>query len=249
MFVGLGTLINIAAILLGTVFGRIFGDALKERTRNLLTDVLGAVTLIGAASAIGSMFNEDFIKVFPTGFPILIVLSSLIFGGVIGSLLRIEERLASLGIFLKEKFAKTRENPNDSRENFVTGFVTASLIFVIGPLAILGSISDGMSAGIDQLLLKSALDFFAAMAFAAAMGWGVAFSALPVGVYQGFWTIIGLVLGSVLNDYQVQAMTATGGVLLLGIALKLLKIKEIAIGDLLPALALAPLIASFATLI
>jgi len=100
-----------------------------------------------------------------------------------------------------------------------------------------------MSTGIDQLLLKSILDFFASVAFAASLGWGVAFSAIPVGIYQGLWTIIGLGLGNILSDYQVQAMTATGGVLLLGIALKLLKIKEISIGDLLPALAFAPLLA------
>ena len=133
-------------------------------------------------------------------------------------------------------------NPDSLR-----GFVTASLIFVIGPLAILGSISDGMSTGIDQLLLKSILDFFASIAFAATLGWGVAFSALPVAVYQGAWTLVGLFLGSVLEGYQVLAMTATGGVLLLGIALRLLRIKEIAIGDLLPALAFAPVLALLAS--
>jgi uncharacterized membrane protein YqgA involved in biofilm formation len=100
-----------------------------------------------------------------------------------------------------------------------------------------------MSQGIDQLSLKSTLDFFAAIAFAAAMGWGVALSALPVGIYQGLWTVIGFALGSILSEYQISAMTATGGILLLGISFKLLNIKQIAIGDLLPALALAPLFA------
>ena len=98
-----------------------------------------------------------------------------------------------------------------------------------------------MSTGIDQLVLKSTLDFFASMAFAASLGWGVAASAIPVGIYQGFWTLIGVGLGSILSGYQVDAMTATGGVLLLGIGLKLLKIKEIAVGNLLPALVVAPL--------
>jgi uncharacterized membrane protein YqgA involved in biofilm formation len=138
---------------------------------------------------------------------------------------------------LKRRFDAQGESP------FVEGFVTASLIFAIGPLAILGSISDGMSTGIDQLVLKSTLDFFASIAFAAALGWGVAVSALPVGVYQFAWTGIGFALGSVLSDYQVSAMTATGGILLLGIAFKLLNIKQIAIGNLLPALAVAPLLA------
>ena len=119
----------------------------------------------------------------------------------------------------------------------------ASLLFAIGPLAILGSISDGMSTGIDQLLLKSTLDFFAAMAFATSLGWGVAVSALPVGIYQGVWTVIGLALGKVLDGYQVDAMTVVGGIMLLCIALRLLKIKSVAVGNLLPALAIAPLLA------
>ena len=100
-----------------------------------------------------------------------------------------------------------------------------------------------MSTGINQLLLKSSLDFFAAMAFAASLGWGVAVSAIPVGIYQAFWTIIGVGLGSIMAGYQVDAMTATGGVMLLCIGLKLLKIKDIAVGNLLPALAVAPLLA------
>ena len=241
MFVGIGTLINVVAILIGTFLGRLFGNRIGLRTRDLLTDVLGAVTLIGAASALTSLFKNELVSALPDGFPILIVLGSLILGGLLGSWLRIEDRLNTLGVTLKKRFAASENSA--SNENFVGGFVTASLIFVIGPLAILGSISDGMSTGIDQLLLKSILDFFASIAFAASLGWGVAFSAIPVGIYQGLWTVVGFGLGNILSDYQVQAMTATGGVLLLGIAFKLLKIKEIAIGDLLPALAFAPLLA------
>lgn len=241
MFVGVGTLINVVAIVIGTLLGRLFGNRITLRTRDLLTDVLGAVTLIGAASAVTSLFKDELVSALPDGFPILIVLGSLILGGLLGSWLRIEDRLNGLGVTLKKRFA-AKEN-SETNENFVVGFVTASLIFVIGPLAILGSISDGMSTGIDQLLLKSILDFFASVAFAASLGWGVAFSAIPVAIYQGIWTVIGFGLGNILSDYQVQAMTATGGVLLFGIALKLLKIKEIAIGDLLPALAFAPLLA------
>jgi uncharacterized membrane protein YqgA involved in biofilm formation len=112
---------------------------------------------------------------------------------------------------------------------------------VIGPLAILGSISDGMGTGIDQLSLKAILDFFAAIAFAASLGWGVAVSAIPVGIYQGIWTLIGLLLGSVLAQYQIDAMTIVGGLMLLSIGLRLLRIKEVAVGNLLPALAVAPI--------
>jgi len=237
MFVGLGTLINVVAILVGAALGVLVGNKMVEKTRNLMTDVLGAITLIGAASAITSLWSEDFQNVVPDGFPILIVLGSLLVGGLIGSALKIEDRLENLGVALKNRFDRNGDSP------FVEGFVTASLIFVIGPLAILGSISDGMSTGIDQLALKSTLDFFAALAFAAALGWGVALSSLPVGIYQGMWTVIGFGLGSILSDYQVSAMTATGGVLLMGIGLKLLEIKNIAIGNLLPSLAIAPLLA------
>jgi uncharacterized membrane protein YqgA involved in biofilm formation len=243
VFVGIGTLINIAAIVIGTFIGRIFGDRLKSETRNLLTDILGSVTLIGAASALISLFDQKLIDAVPNGFPILIVLASLIVGGLFGAKLDIEGRLEKLGEYLKRRF--TKSNDENAEANFVVGFVTASLIFVIGPLAILGSISDGMSAGIDELLLKSVLDFFASIAFAASLGWGVAFSAIPVGIYQGFWTVTGYLLGSVLLQYQVLAMTATGGVLLFGIGLRLLRIKEIAIGNLLPSLALAPVFAYF----
>ena len=117
------------------------------------------------------------------------------------------------------------------------------MLFAIGPLAILGSISDGMGKGIDQLTLKSILDGFASMAFASSLGWGVAASAIPTAIYQLWWTAIGYGLGSVLADYQVKAITVAGGLLIFCIALRLLKIKQIAIGDMLPALFVAPLIA------
>lgn len=237
MFVGMGTIINIVAIVGGAAIGILIGNRLAERTRNLMTDVLGAITLIGAASSIKALWNEDLSSALPEGWPIMVVLGSLLIGGLIGSTLNIEARLERLGVNLKKRFDAHGESP------FVEGFVTASLIFAIGPLAILGSISDGMSTGIDQLVLKSTLDFFASIAFAAALGWGVAVSALPVGIYQFAWTGIGFALGSILTGYQVSAMTATGGILLLGIAFKLLNIKQIAIGNLLPALAVAPLLA------
>lgn len=237
MFIGFGTTLNIFTIIVGAALGVIVGNRFRETTRSLMMDVLGAVTLISAAASVFAMWNKSLVEATPTGAPLLVVLGSLLIGGALGSLLDIEAKLERFGIYLKNKLDKEGKSP------FVEGFVTASLIFVIGPLAILGSISDGMGTGIEQLTLKSILDFFAAMAFAAALGWGVAVSALPVGIYQFFWTGVGLLVGQVLADYQISAMTAVGGVLLFGIALKLLKIKEMAIGNLLPSLALAPLLA------
>lgn len=243
MFVGIGTVINVIAIISGAALGVLLGNKMSEKTRNLSMDVLGAITLIAAAGAIKALWDQELIQYLPDGTPLLVVLASLLLGGLLGSLLKIEERLEVMGTGLKKRFDKDAKSP------FVEGFVSASLLFVIGPLAILGSISDGMSTGIEQLTLKSILDFFTSIAFAAALGWGVALSALPVGIYQFAWTGVGFGLGAILEPYQVSAMTATGGVLLLGIALKLLNIKQIAIGNLLPALVLAPLFALLANTI
>jgi uncharacterized membrane protein YqgA involved in biofilm formation len=237
MFPGIGTLINVCAIIGGASLGIFVGHRLHLKTRTLLTDVLGLATLLGAASALIPLWSSRYVDSLPAGWPLLVVLGSLIFGGLIGSALRLEDRLDHLGENLRKKFKASKESP------FVEGFVTASLLFAIGPLAILGSISDGMSNGIDQLLLKSTLDFFAAMAFSSSLGWGVAVAAIPVALYQGFWTVIGLALGEILDGYQVDAMTIVGGVLLIGIGLRLLNIKHVAVGNLLPALAIAPLLA------
>jgi len=237
MFPGLGTVINILTIIAGSSLGIFVGHRLKTMTRTLLTDVLGLATLLGAASALIPMWSSRYINALPQGWTLLVVLGSLIVGGLIGAALGLEDRLERLGENLRKRFKASEES------FFVEGFVSASLLFAIGPLAILGSISDGMSNGIDQLILKSTLDFFASMAFASTLGWGVAVSAIPVGIYQGFWTLIGLGLGQILVGYQVDAMTIVGGVMLIGIGMRLLSFKQVAVGNLLPALAVAPFLA------
>jgi len=237
MFPGLGTVINILTIIAGSSLGIFVGHRLKTMTRTLLTDVLGLATLLGAASALIPMWSSRYINALPQGWTLLVVLGSLIVGGLIGAALGLEDRLERLGENLRKRFKASEES------FFVEGFVSASLLFAIGPLAILGSISDGMSNGIDQLILKSTLDFFASMAFASTLGWGVAVSAIPVGIYQGFWTLIGLGLGQILVGYQVDAMTIVGGVMLIGIGMRLLGFKQVAVGNLLPALAVAPFLA------
>lgn len=238
MFVGIGTLINVIAILIGSSLGIAIGSRISKTANNLITDVLGLITLLGATSAIIPLWKSDFIASFPRGATLLIVLAAMLLGGLTGSALSLESKLDAFGEFLRNKFRASGESP------FVEGFVSASLLFVIGPLAILGSVNDGMSQGIDQLVLKSSLDFFASMAFAATLGWGVAASIIPMAIYQGAWTILGLGLGSVLSQYQIDAMTICGGLMLIGIALRLLNIKKIAVANLLPALVYAPLIAT-----
>lgn len=238
MIIGLGTLINIVGIVAGSTVGVLAGSRLAVKTRDLITDVLGLITILAAASAVIPLFSSDFASSLPKGWTLLSILGSLLIGGLIGSALKLEDRLEMLGENLRRKFGANKEG------TFVEGFVSSSLLFVIGPLAILGSISDGMGTGIDQLSLKSILDFFAAIAFAASLGWGVAASAIPVGIYQGVWTLIGLFLGNILAQYQIDAMTIVGGLLLLSIGLRLLRVKEVAVGNLLPALAIAPVFVS-----
>lgn len=238
MFVGLGTLINIIAIVIGSTIGIGAGSRLTKKSLSLITDILGLITLLGAASALVPLWSSTFIDSLPKGSTLLVILGAMLIGGLIGSALSLENRLDKFGETLRQKFKASSDGP------FIEGFVSASLLFVIGPLAILGSVSDGMSEGLDQLILKSSLDFFAAMAFASSLGWGVAASAIPVGIYQGVWTLIGLFLGSVLQPYQIDAMTICGGLMLVGIGLRLLDIKKIAVANLLPALIIAPVIAT-----
>jgi uncharacterized membrane protein YqgA involved in biofilm formation len=173
------------------------------------------------------------------GVTLLVVLGALLIGGITGSLLQIEARLEQLGGWLQ---ARLTGGEGNDRAQFVEGFVDSSLIFCIGPLAVLGSLSDGLGQGIDELVLKASLDGFASIAFAASLGWGVAASALSVGVWQGLLTALAVVLGSVLSPALVAAVTATGGVLLLGVGLRLLNVKAIPVGDMLPALIVAPMI-------
>ena len=238
MFAGVGTVINVGAILIGASLGILAGARITKKSQGLITDVLGLITALGAASALSPLWSPIFEAALPKSSALLVILASMLIGGLIGSALSLETRLDAFGENLRKRFRASQESP------FVEGFVTASLLFVIGPLAILGSVSDGMSQGIDQLVLKSSLDFFAAMAFASTLGWGVAASAIPVAIYQGFWTVIGLAAGSVLSQYQIDAMTICGGLMLVGISLRLLDIKRIPVANLLPALVIAPALAT-----
>ena len=237
---GLGTLINIVAILVGSAAGVLFGARLPERTHRTVTDALGLVVLVIGGLNVVALEDPDFKAAVGNSAPLLIVLGALLIGGVIGSLVGIEKRVEVLGGWLQRRLAG--ETGDEARARFIEGFVAASLLFCIGPLAILGSLSDGLGHGIDQLALKSVLDGFAAMGFASALGWGVSASAIPVGVWQGSWTLAAVLAGSLLPAALVAAITATGGVLLLGIGFRLLNVRQIAVADMLPALLIAPLL-------
>jgi uncharacterized protein len=203
MFVGFGTAVNIATIIGGAALGVLIGSRMLLRTRTLITEVLGLITILGAVSALAPMWGSRYVNALPKGWTLLAILGSLLLGGLIGSALNLESKLDSVGESLRKRFGAHEES------TFVEGFVSASLLF--------------------------------AMAFAASLGWGVAAAAIPVGIYQGAWTLIGLGLGNILSGYQIDAMTITGGLMLVCIGLRLLKIKDIAVGNLLPALFIAPL--------
>ena len=249
MFRGFGTVLNVATVVAGAGIGLLLGHRLPQRTRDVVTDGLGLTTLLIAALSAAAVLDADLVRLVGTSGTVLVVLGALAIGGVAGSLLRIEARLESLGATLRRRLSRPhrREGPvgapptdGADRRRFVEGFVTASLVFCVGPLTILGSLSDGLGLGYQQLALKAALDGFAAVAFAASFGWGVMASALVVGAVQGTLTVIGLLIGGVLDAGYVAALTAVGGLLLVGVALRLLRVKPLPVGDLLPALFVAP---------
>lgn len=259
-FPGLGTVVNVVAVLAGALLGMVAGHRLPERIRSVVTDSLGLVTLLVAILSALEVTSPALLATVGTGVPVLVVLGSLLLGGILGSLLRVEERLESLagvvqGWVQRRTSSRAAEGAESAgpgeaeRERFIEGWLTASLLFCVGPLTILGSLSDGLGHGIDQLVLKSALDFFAAVAFASTFGVGVLLSAVSVAVVQGALTVLGVTLGEVVPEAHIAALTATGGLLLVGIAFRLLGIRQIPVGDLLPALVVAPVLVSVIALV
>jgi uncharacterized protein len=229
-----GTIINVVAIIIGSLLGMGLGARLPEKLKDTVTSGMGLFT-----AAIG-------IKMFFETNEALIVLGALLIGAILGEWGRIEDRLASFGTWLEARFGFANGNaPSDEPRSthFVRGFLAASLLYCTGPMAILGSIQDGLSGNFELLAIKSALDGFISIAFASTMGIGVMFSIIPVFVYQGGISLMAAQLSAILTEPMITEMTATGGVILFGLAFNsLLKIKEMRIGNFLPALAIAPLI-------
>jgi uncharacterized membrane protein YqgA involved in biofilm formation len=170
-----------------------------------------------------------------------------VLGGIAGSFLRLEARLEQFGGWMQSRMSPS--GAGETRERFIEGFVLSSLVFCVGPLTILGSLNEGLGRGADQLLLKSVLDGFAALAFAASFGIGVMASALSVALIQCSLTVVGVLLGSLLPEAHLLALTATGGLVLIGVAVRLLDLKPIPVADLLPALIVAPVLTQIAVLV
>lgn len=235
---GTGTALNVVTVLVGSGVGVLLRGRLPERTRDVVTDGLGLMTLLIAALNASAVRSPVAAQEIGGSAVVLVVLGSVVLGGIAGSLLRLEDRLEWFAGRLQRRLAPAAGSAGRAR--FVEGYVLASLVFCVGPLTVLGSISDGLGRGIDQLALKSTLDGFASVAFAAAYGWGVAAAGLTVVVVQGALTVVGVLVGGFLPAAEVDALTATGGVLLVGVSLRLLRIREVPVVDLLPALLLAP---------
>jgi len=224
-----GTIINVAAILIGGTIGLLFGSRIPERFKNTVIAGMGIFT-----SALGmQMFLESENS--------LIVLGALIIGALIGEWIGIEDGLQTFGQMLEKRFSRDSETGSSSK--FVRGFMVSSLLFCIGPIAIIGSIQDGLTGDYNLLAVKSTLDGFAAIAFASTLGIGVLFSSLIILIYQGGVSLLANQLNAIVTDPMMAEMTATGGILLIGVGLSnLLEIKKIRVGNFLPALVTAPFI-------
>ena len=230
----MGTIVNVATVVVGALLGIVLGNRIPERTKETVTSVLGLFTLVIGGLSVVAM-NSEALKGEVGSSAMIVVLAALLVGAVLGTWLQVEYRLEQFATWIRSRLAATGD-----AARFVDGMVTSTLLFCVGPLAILGSISDGLGLGADQLYVKAILDGFAAMAFASTLGWGVLAAAPAVALVQGSWTVVGYFAGHVLSVAQVDALSAAGGVILLALGLRLLNVKQIPVGDLLPALFLAP---------
>jgi uncharacterized protein len=220
---GLGTAINVIAVLAGGGIGTIVGAKLPDNMRETAMRAIGIVTLLVGVQSFLRFDN------------VLVPLVSVILGLILGELLGIDAALKRLGDGLERRFSKG-ESPVSR------AFVTTSLLFCVGPLTVLGSIQDGVSGDYELLAVKSALDFVAALSFASVLGWGVLLSAVSVLVVQGGLTLAGALFGTFMDEPMALAMTSTGGVLLVALGLVLLQLKEVRVANMLPALIFAPLL-------
>ena len=222
---GLGTIINTVTVLGGGMLGLIIGDKIPDRIRVIIVQVIGLTTL-----AIGM---RDVIDTANIVFPLV----GMVLGGIVGELLRIEDRLVGIGEFLRRKFAK-----NSSESTFVNGFVTATLLFCVGPLTILGAIEDASGRTPQLYIIKGTLDGFMTIIFTALYGVGAIFSAVSVFVVQGSLTVFGTSLDALLTDRMRLELFSAGGLAVIAIGINLLEIKKIRLGSLLPGLVITPIL-------
>ena len=223
-----GTLINVLTVLIGGGLGAFLGNRLPERIRETVMHGLGLVTLVLGLHLTMETRN------------VLIVMVSVLLGAILGEWWRIDTGLERAGEWLRHRVANRFSTHSFGR--FTEGFVTASLVFCVGPMTILGSVEDGLMGDYSLLAIKSLLDGFAALAFASTLGVGVLFSVITILLYQGGLSLLAGLAQNVLSEAMIHEMSATGGVMILAIGLLLLDLKRIRVANLLPALVIAPLI-------
>jgi len=226
--IGLGTLVNAAAIIVGGVGGAYIKNGLPQRFKNIIMQGIGlAVVVIGASGALQGIFTYNGTEKLDKQY-IMIMIFSLVIGGLLGELINIEAKLDRLGQWFQKRLIK-------GNSNFAQGFVTASLIYCVGAMAIVGSLEDGLSGNAATLFAKSILDGVTAIVFAATMGIGVAFSALTVLVYQGSITMMAGFIKPWLTPEVISQMSLVGSILIAAIGINIMEIKKIKVGNLLPA--------------
>jgi uncharacterized membrane protein YqgA involved in biofilm formation len=232
---GLGTVLDGFAIVAGSAAGVALGDRLPKRWCELMVSTLALFLMAMGISQSTQAFTGDFATAVGNA-AAMVVLGSLLIGGALGVAVDVEVRLDRLGHALQRRFG------GSGRGDFASAFVTTTLVVCVGPLAVLGAFTEGLQSNHDLLLVKSVLDLFVALAFASNLGWGVAFSAVPLVVYQGTLTGLASALQEVMVPSVIGAMTAVGGILILAVGLRLLELRDIAVANLLPALPLAPIL-------
>jgi len=219
-----GTLLNAATVLIGGVVGTVVGDRLPERLReNVVRGVGLFVTAMGVKFAIDTS-------------NLLFMLGAILLGGIVGSLVGVDALLNRFGARLQQRVAR------GGTSTVAEAFVTASIVFCVGPLTFLGSIQNGLAGDPTLLTVKSVLDGFTAIALAATLGWGVLLTVPLILLYQGGLAIGASLFAGVLSDLQLREMSAVGGLLLMGVGLKLLAIRDIKVADFLPAILVSPLV-------
>lgn len=222
-----GTLINVALIVAGSVLGLLIGARLPERLRSTLMAGMGLFTL--------GLGLQQLLK---TANPIL-VLVSIVLGSLLGEAAQLEDRLQGLGAWLEGRLGRASVGASS---RFVQGFLTASLLYCVGPMAILGSIQDGLTGDFRLLATKGVMDGIASLTLASTLGVGVMLSSLPLFIYQGALTLLAGLAQAALTPAMIAELTATGGVMMMGIALNLLEVRRVRVGNMLPALVVAPLL-------
>jgi uncharacterized membrane protein YqgA involved in biofilm formation len=227
-----GTLINVATVLAGAGLGTALGHRLPERIQRTALAGLGLLTLV-----VGIQLALAWSGPNTTKYTSIYVLGAVVIGGLLGEWIGIERRLGTLGDRIQARMARSGEHSTISE-----GFVTASLLFCVGSLAVVGSIQDGLTGDVQTLATKALLDGVAAVALAASLGWGVALSAISILLYQGTITLGAGAFETVLQGESLAALSSAGGITIIGISLKLLEIRDVGVGNFLPALIVAPVL-------